>query len=271
MAMELHPATKENLGRDRLVVVKAWGKVYGGYFSDERVLNAFIRAGRKHWEALPKNPRVLYVCSGNGLLGERLAGHLRKEGLNPKLTIVDASKEQLEQNPNPATRKLRLDVLNMDLNEKFDLIIMRSSLDYQHTPELQVQMLERIARHLKPDGIFLNQAASFRTKTERDLADDIYKTTPQIGDRHFQWHGDLGELHDKAGLEKPKKLGEAPVLRLTHEDHASRYGITHDDVKRIQEMIRRIPRNERKAIKTTTEGYEIKCQFPIYATRLKKR
>lgn len=268
--MPFNKTTRESLKRDSRVVGKEWNKVYGGYFSDTRVLDSFVRAGEKHWAGLPKKPRILYLCSGNGLLGEHLAEHLREKGLEPTLTIVDASPEHLEQNANPKTRKLQLDVLDMDLKEEFDVIIARSSQDYQPTPELQVKMLETVARHLKPNGIFINQAASFDTEEARDLADRIYKTTPAIGDRHFQWHGDIGSLYEKAGLMKPEKIGDAPVLALTHEDHSTRYGIIREDVTRIRGLIRAVPASKRKEIKVTGKGYKMNCLFPIYASKLKR-
>ncbi len=268
--MRLRETTRRNLESDSRVVGKNWGKVYGGYFSDERVLNSFIRAGEKHWAELPKKPKILYLCSGNGLLGEHLAGHLREKGLEPALTIVDASPEHLEQNANPNTRKLLMDVLDMDLGEEFDVVIVRSAQDYQPTPELQVKMLETAARHLKPNGVFINQAASFDTKEARDLADRIYKTTPPIGDRHFQWPGDIGSLYERAGLTAPEKIGDAPVLALTHEDHATRYGVTREDIERIQSLIRAVPASKRTGIRVTGKGYEINCLFPIYASELKR-
>ena len=272
--MKFRATTRRNLERDKLVVGKEWGKVYGGYFSDEKAIASFLDALKtQHWKLgkLPSTPKILYLASGNGLLGEHVARHLEESGFGqPQLTIADASNEHLKQNENPQTRKVLADALDLQLNEKFDLIIMRSSLDYQPTPALQIQMLKRVAAHLKPGGIFINQAASFETQEERDLADAIYKTTPKIGDRHFQWKGDLPELHEAAGLTAPQQIGEAPVLALTHEDHVARYGITPKDVKRIQGLIREIPAENRKAIKTTKNGYEVDCRFPIYAASRKR-
>lgn len=266
--MPFKKITKQNLQRDSRVAGTRWNSVYGGYFSDKEVLDSFIRAGGKVWKSLPEEPEILYEASGTGLLGEHLVEYLKTLGLRPKLTIVDASKAQLDQNANPDTEKIHADILSMRLGRKFDVIIARSSLDYQPTPELQVRMLERTASHLKENGVFINQAASFSTREARDLADRIYNTTHQIGNRHFHWEGDFGELHEKAGLEKPVKIGEAPALRLTHEDHSARYGTTREDVGRIRKLITAVPSSKRSEIKATGKGYEINCRFPIYVTRL---
>lgn len=266
--MRLRRTTKENLSRDRKVVGEPWAGVYRGYFSDGKVTQKFIIASEPLLEILPQEPEVLYLCSGNGFLGERLVEDLKRKGLKPKHTIVDASEEQLGQNKNPDTMKICADALGLDLGKKFDVIIMRSSQDYQPTARLQVELLKTVARHLKPEGIFINQAASFSTKEERDLADEIYRSTPEIGDRHFQLETEMAALHEKAGLGKPEIIGEAPALKLTHEDHAARYGIKLEDVRRIQALIKSTKGSGRE-VRATRAGYEIDCRFPIYASRLK--
>lgn len=263
--MKLSMLSKENLKRDRRVLGKGWQTVYGNYFSNKRVTSAFISASKPFLHRLPGNAAVLYVCSGTGLLGESVCAYLRKIGKTPTLTIVDASPDQLRQNKHPLTQKIRQDALFLDLGRKFDLIIMRSSLDYFPTKQLQTKVLARVRRHLNPGGVFINQCAAFPSLQERNIADAIYASTPKIGRRHFQCPSEVPQLYDRAGL-KARLIGNAPSLKLTHQDHCTRYGLTDAEVEKIRGVIRSAPKTPN--IRPTGKGYVINCTFPIYAARL---
>lgn len=262
--MKFADISRQNLRRDSRVLGKSWNRVYGNYFSNLKVIHLFIASSAPLLRRLPLNTSVLYLCGGTGLLGEAFCAYLKHIGKNPSLTLVDASPEQLRQNRNQRTRKIKQDVLFLDLGEKFDVVLMRSSLDYFPRKGLQVQVLKRVARHLKPGGIFLNQSAAFPSIAERNLADTIYASNAKIGKRHFQCPPEISGLYRKAGL-RVKLIGHAPILKLNEEDHRKRYGLTNSEVEKIRQIIKNQPRT--KAIKITKKGYEINCSFPIYAAR----
>ncbi|OIO24147.1 hypothetical protein AUJ65_01985 [Candidatus Micrarchaeota archaeon CG1_02_51_15] len=261
-------AARENLLRDKRVAGRNWRKVYGGYFSNNRVFSAFVTACRSLFAKLPRNPAVLYVCSGNGDLGERLYLRLRQKGFRSSLTLVDASAEQLRENKNAAAEKIVADVLGLRLDRKFDLVIMRSSLDYFPSAAEQVKALKRVALHLKPRGFFVNQCASLRTLEERRVADLVYSSSPKIGRWHFQWKGDLASVYLRAGFSTPKEIGEAPALRLSEKDHAARYAITEKEVSKIRGIIEGAQKT--RGVRVTRSGYAMTFGFPIYCARLNK-
>src|SRR3989338_3885305 len=115
---------KDNLEKDKNVLGKNWFSTYDNYFSDQENIDLFIDA------VIPKLPTrkldILYVASASGILGESLLLALGKGDL----TITDISVEHLRENKNPKTTKICVDLLEMDLGKTFDLIVMRSSLDY---------------------------------------------------------------------------------------------------------------------------------------------
>ncbi len=265
--MVLSEVTKRNVHRDRRVLGRNWSQVYGNYFSDERVLRSFVDLSSRYLEGLPKKPKVLYVCSGTGLLGEHAVQHLRKLDKMPSLTIVDASDAQLSQNTNPATHKVLGDLLRLRLPDQFDLVIMRSSLDYFHTPALQVAALKRIKAHMVKRGIFINQCAALPTLAERNLANAIYSASTKIGKRHFQ-SIDLPELYARAGLDV-EKLGAAPPLFLSSSDHVLRYGLSLGEVAKMRRLIASTPAAKRPSIKIASKSYKLTFDFPIYAAMKK--
>ena len=250
---------KYNLEKDKNVLGKDWLVTYGGYFSDEQNIKLFIKLIKPY---LPKRKLdILYVASASGLLGEKLIKNL-KQG---QLTIVDISQKHLDENKNPKTIKICADLLKMKLGKKFDLIIMRSSLDYFPTKKLQVKILQIISHHLKANGLFINQPAYIPNILDRDVISDAYTLSPKIGDRFFQ-SLDINEIYMNAGFSIPKMIGKGKQLVLSEKDHIKRYKLKDSDIR----SIKRILSKATQYASVTKDGYQLKFDFPIFLTTLKK-
>lgn len=249
---------KDNLIKDKNVQGKDWLLTYGNYFSDEENIQMFIDAVKPFLD--DREIDILYVGSASGLLGEKLITSLG----SGQLTLVDISQKHLDDNTNPKTIKVCADLLELNLGKKFDLIIMRSSLDYFPTRALQVQALKIIKKHLLPNGLFINQPAYIPVLDERDLVSDIYNRTSKIGDRFFQ-SVDLEEIYLDAGFQVSQKIGEGKIMNLTERDHIQRYELTAEEVKTIQDMISEKEGSQYVAV--TDGGYSLKFEFPIFLSR----
>lgn len=257
----LNKITKENLFRDRFVLGESWNKTYGRYFSDKKVLDSFVNVFLKL--DLPNRINVLYPCSGNGLLGEFVCEKLKVKGYKIGLTLVDASKEHLDQNKNKETKKICKDVLEFKTKTRYNLIIMRSSLDYFYKKSLQVKVLRKIKSLLTKQGFFVNQCASMPTIKERDLADKIYVSNNKIGRRHFQG-SDVYKIYKKAGFKSCKLVKEAPIMIITEKEHIERYKFSKDEVAKVKKIIYAAKEFKHPNIKNTKKGYIMKFHFPIY-------
>ena len=247
---------KDNLEKDKNVLGKNWFSTYDNYFSDQDNIDLFIDA------VIPKLPTrkldILYVASASGILGESLLLALGKGDL----TITDISVEHLRENKNPKTTKICVDLLEMDLGKTFDLIVMRSSLDYFPSKELQIEVLKIIKKHLKEDGIFINQPAYIPSIQERDAISKIYNLIRTIGNRLFQ-STDLSEIYAIAGFTPPEQIGGGKVMQLIEQDHVKRYEITKEDIRTVQELIG----ENMQYAKITNTGYVLEFTFPILLTR----
>lgn len=264
MEQRIGRMTARNLRRDRRVMGTGWKRTYRGYFGNKKNMAVFVRM------VLPRIPErkrieIFYPGSGSGMLGEELVAGLQKQGIHASLWLLDASKEQLGQNTNPKTKKMLGDIATAQPGKRFDMAIMRSTLDYFWTEKNQIAVLKRIRRWLKPGSVFFNQTASFPTTTERDLADRIYKSNDKIGQRHFQCPEDIERIYQQAGFQGIQKIGSAPGLILTEKEHQERYGIGMKEIAQIQAIIRSVPKQLRPHIKTTPAGYRLEFSFPIYA------
>ena len=247
---------KDNLEKDRNVQGKEWLATYRNYFSDKENIRSFIEALKPHSPGGELD--ILYVASASGLLGERLIDALGKG----KLTLVDISSKHLRENKNPMTKKICADLLEMDLCKKFDLVMMRSSLDYFPSMALQIQVLKVIRDHLKPEGLFVNQPAYLGSIEERKTMSNLYNSLNKVGNRFFQ-STDLSEIYAAAGFTKPEKIGEGKVMNLTEQDHIKRYEFSDDDVKTIQGLIK----GGMKSARVTKTGYNLRFEFPIFLSR----
>ncbi|QQR82829.1 class I SAM-dependent methyltransferase [Candidatus Campbellbacteria bacterium] len=248
--------SKINLERDKRVLGDAWGKTYNSYFSDENNIQSFVSS------VIPYLPNhaldILYVASAGGILGEALL----KELGQGCLTLVDISQKHLDSNKNPETKKICADLLEMDLGKKFDLILMRSSLDYFPTKTLQVEVLKKIKKHLKPDGLFINQPAYIGDLADCERISTAYNTVDKIGDRLFQ-SSDIAELYREAGFEEPKKIGEGGVLHISEKEHIERYGVSREDIKKIQGCLKKC----NLYCGVTESGYVMNFDFPIFLSK----
>ncbi len=264
MTKGIHPSSKLNLVRDKNVLGKEWLNTYNEYFSNQENIELFIL---KTLQYIPKKKqlKILYPCSASGMLGESLVKILEHKGISIELVLVDISQEHFEENKNPKTKKILADITKLDLGQLFDIIIMRSSLDYFPNKKLQIQVLSKLKKHLNEKGVFFNQAASMPSLIERDLADKIYKSNNKIGKRHFQCKQDIGKIYRNGGFEKIKKIGEGIPLVLTEKEHAKRYEINRIQIEKIQKSIEKVPSKKRPNIRITETGYQMKFVFPIYA------
>lgn len=261
--MQISRLAKENLKLDSRVLGRRWKETYNGFFSDPAHIEEFVESCLGY---LPDRPRlkILYVASASGLLGEALASRLEGAGREAELTLLDVSRKQLEENRNSRTRKLCADLLTVEISEKFDVILMRSSMDYFPDEQLQVALLRRIGKWLEDGGVFINQPASLRSNEARDVADEVYRSNNRMARRHFQSMVDIGEIYAKAGM-RARKILDGPELTLGEADHRERYGIGDGDVKRIQKIIKL---HNVEGLSATPSGYRIAFTFPIYvATR----
>jgi hypothetical protein len=255
--------TAENLRKDIRVLGASWHTTYGSWFSNKKNINLFVKAVIPY---LPKKKHldILYVASASGLLGEALVSKLYKKGVNCSLTLLDASAVHLNENNNPVTKKIAGDLLTVRLKSKFDIILMRSSLDYFPSEEMQVKVLVKIGKWLKKNGIFANQTASLPTVMERDLADAIYRKIPSIGDRHFQCPEDISILYGKAKWNFLSSTGSGLPLVVTEKEHQERYKISKKEITRVRSLIKKTPARKRPNIQLTRKGYRLRFEFPIY-------
>lgn len=262
--MQITKYSKDNLKKDKNVLGSKWKKTYNSYFSDIDNINIFIKSSFDYIKKINKDSlNILYVGSASGLLGEKLCVFLKKNNIDSNLTLLDISKKHLLENTNKNTKKIIGDMLTFKLS-KFDVVIMRSSLDYLPTKLLQIKALKNIKSCLSENGIFINCVAALPSNKSRDLADKIYNSNNKIGNRHFQSNEDIKSLYISAGFNYFKKIGLSKNLIITHNEHIRRYNIVENEIYKIKNILKS---SKSRYLKSTLEGYRLEFIFPIYVAR----
>ena len=136
-----------------------------------------LQPWRKHVEAYTllqligdlSNKNVLDLACGEGFYTRllKLKGANHVEGVDISKGMIELARESEDQNPLGITYHVQ-DVLNLDLNKKFDLISASYLLNYAKTAEEMEQFAKVIANHLNPNGRFItiNSSPNYRGNKE---------------------------------------------------------------------------------------------------------
>jgi len=146
---------------ERKNVYQVYNKI-GDWFAGNRYADSVERVYLDAIiEQLPPNASMLDVGCGNG---KPILEYFIKHNIH--VVGIDGSEKMIElaRNNFPDTRLMLLDMRQLQLDEKFDVLIAWHS--FFHLPaEDQPEMFEIFRNHLKPDGFLL-----FTSGTERGEA-----------------------------------------------------------------------------------------------------
>ena len=159
----------------------------------------------------------LELGAGGGYLASALPQHWR-------LTLVDISNEMLieSQKINPKARHLQGDMCHLNLNEKFDVILVHDAVMYLKNLEAAQLMMQSIQQHLAPKGvaILIPDAIkeSFYERSFLGGASGIHND--QMVDAQLtEWHWDPNPEDDQVMVEFSLLLRENGTVQSVHESH----------------------------------------------------
>jgi 2-polyprenyl-3-methyl-5-hydroxy-6-metoxy-1,4-benzoquinol methylase len=102
------------------------------------------------------NKNILDLACGDGFYTRqlKLRGAAKVEGVDISKAMIQLAKESEEENPLGIAYHVK-DVLNLELNKKFDLITASYLLNYAKNIEELIQFGKVISAHLNPEGRFI--------------------------------------------------------------------------------------------------------------------
>jgi len=154
--------TNNDVGADYSSGVKI-EKVFGGYFSDQKNIDDFIRIGIEPILEKLKNENEITVADfggGAGNLAEGVKKFLKQHFKTVNMVIIDANLDYLNKAQEKNLDTIEANLLKYYDMKKYDLIIQRAVLHYNENNQKQKKILENIKKSLNKEGFFVSQLST---------------------------------------------------------------------------------------------------------------
>lgn len=253
---------KLNIEADRLTFGK-WSK-RNDQFAETEPLRILYEMFEKANMDLPDDPKVIEYGSADGIVGEYFRERLAQDGYNPQLTILDAVKENLDANTNPETRKVQINLLDLNVQNEYDLGLVRSVFHY-FVPDAQKYVAKNIYNSLKPGGYLLSQ--NF-IQPKSDL--ELYLRINRMIGKYFQIEADEGvitKMFSDTGFAEVRKLGDMPVWEYTSENLKTRYDLNDSNIQEMRQLILDTPEPSRRGFRVTETGFVLPVPYKVFLMR----
>jgi 2-polyprenyl-3-methyl-5-hydroxy-6-metoxy-1,4-benzoquinol methylase len=182
----------------------ASGEQYAARFAALAAAGADVHGEARYVDGLlPPAARVLDAGCGTG----RVASELARRG--HRVTGVDNDASMLAQaRQDPAVTWVEADLATLELEERFDLVVMAGNVIVFVAPGTEQQVVDRLAAHLVPGGLLVS---GWRTDRMSLPAYDGLVTALEPVARHSTW--DAGSWRDDAPwcVAVDRRLGSAPA------------------------------------------------------------
>jgi len=191
-------------------------KVFGGYFSDQKNIDDFIRIGIKPILEKLKNKNKITVADfggGAGNLAEGVKSFLKQHFETADMVVIDANPDYLNKAQEKNLDTIEANLLEYYDIEKYDLIIQRAVLHYNEDTQKQKKLLENIKKSLKQDGFFISQLST-GSKENCNMRNEIVNQVgllPAGGRRTHLWVSpeEYTDLLSQVGFQNNKIAGFA--------------------------------------------------------------
>ncbi len=213
--MQKKSKINDDVGADYSSGVKI-EKVFGGYFSDSKNIEDFIKIGIIPILPNLKKQRVVRVADfggGAGNLARGVKKFLEKHFEKVEFIIVDANPDYLKQARGKGLSTINANLLEHCEKNKYNLIIQRAVLHYNESNKKQEKILENIRKSLKKRGFFVSQLST-GTKENCQMRNEIVNQNgllPDGGRRTHLWISteEYLDMLEKIGFPENKISGFA--------------------------------------------------------------
>lgn len=174
------------------------------------------------------------------------------------LTLIDAVQEHLDANENVETKKIRANLLELDVEPRFDLGLVRSLLHYFSLDEMHV-LLENIRHSIKPGGYAL-----FQLFVQDPNQMDLFMTLSRIVGKQLT----LMSIEENLSVLRQhfstvKHLGAAKRWDCSSNNLAQRYSLSAKQLAEMREIILNTPEERRGSFTTSENGFTIPIPYEV--------
>lgn len=247
-------------------------EAYNGYFGNSDEVKKFTNSclSEEVVTSLTKNPKLLGIGSGSGIVEQSVKEGLLNTGYQPSLIISDYIDQALEHNQDPSTVKKSFDNKEIPFPDNtFDLVMARSVTHYEKNNEAELKVISEVYRVLKPGCFFVTQAPYFYTSQETVLMRSIHLLVGKFLNNHTDQ-----EYRQMLLSQFPTVLISSEVLGSLKADEKGffeRYNILEQQqpelLEKVRALILEVPQALRPLIWASSNGFGWECFFKIYLAR----
>lgn len=254
------------------LIGKKLAQVYGGWFKDTKVIQAFVEVCTKpellsHY---PTFPNILGIGSSSGFVEEAVYKKLKDHGFLPTLTISDCIEAALKDNTNRFIQKIVCDNKKIPLSdESFDLVLARSVTHYENSLENELKVIREVRRVLKSSGFFITQTPVAHSTAAAQLNMDIHQLVHKpMHIQTAQEYINMLKMGFQVVLEIPQQALPATV---TTPEFFERYNIKPSEQsalkKEIIEKILKVPKHLRPYTWANENEFGWSVHFKFFVAR----
>jgi len=236
-------------------------KIFKGYFSSKETLNRFL-------ECLPKlkskKIKIADFGGGSGYLLNQVKKFYQNKNCQVDCWIIDKDNEQLKTASN-SFRKIEESCLRFYKDGYFDIIIMRSVLQFLLSDKDKIAVLNNVCRSLKNNGTFVNQAL-FLEKPDNKIVARAY----QYFNRSLKIETleELIKLYNQSNFKNCKIQKFCPIMPVDQNDIQERFNVSKSVINKILNLF---SRNIDKAhsIEIKNKNFKINCGYVVATSQNK--
>jgi hypothetical protein len=255
-------STGRDIRKERSVHGSAWGNFHGGYFSDPSIAKPLLLTV---CEAVRHSHPEVVVDLGGGT--GYLLGALREQcpDLSAQLVNIDLSGKQLGESAHDCIHTVQCAIETFTRTrihpraDKF-LFLMRSALHYMGKHGIR-PFLHHLRTQMANGEFFLHQTASFERGRDAECLNMLYS---HMGTgKWYPSTDDLRTLLVQSGW-SVISVEPAPLLPLTSDDLAKRYGLNEGKVREICSVITREFSETGDVFRKTPDGFCAYLHYQIF-------
>jgi ubiquinone/menaquinone biosynthesis C-methylase UbiE len=234
-------------------------KIYRGYFVSKETISSFLACLPSF---LNKEIKICDIGGGQGYLLDQVRKFYKDKGYKVSCWIVDYNKEQLKLAP-PYFYKVCKNALEFYKDNFFDLIIMRSVLQFLLRKNHKIKVLNNIYKSLKLNGYFINQAF-FLEKPDNRIIEKAY--------RYFNRFLKIDTLESLISIYTMSKFKNCkiktfcPISVIDKYDIQKRFDLKNVIIDKIFSLFNE-NKNQLHSIEIEGNNFQIRASFVILEAR----
>jgi len=207
-------------------------KIYKGYFTRNDVINLFLSSLPKFYN---KKIKIADFGGGSGYLLEKVEKFYKDKNHEVECWLIDKDIDQLQRAPK-RFNKIQENILHFYKNNYFDLIIMRSTLQFVLKKKDKIKVLNNIYTSLKRGGTFINQAL-FIEKPDNRFLEEAFRYFNRL--LKIETLSKLLDIYERSNFKNCKIINFCPIMTINASDIQERFKLDYSIIRKMYDLFKK--------------------------------